>query len=78
MENYRVQSGLFNVTLPENTNAGVAPGTTKAVSDAYMVFLKPLSPGNHKLEFSQVTIGNPTTGTNSFAYSIVYDLMVKP
>jgi hypothetical protein len=77
LENYRVQSGLFNVTLPENNNPGVSPGPTKAVSDAYMVFLKPLSLGNHTLDFSQVTLGNPTTGTSSFAYSIVYHLRVQ-
>jgi hypothetical protein len=35
LENYRVQSGLFNVTLAENYNQGVGPGPTKA---AFMVF----------------------------------------
>jgi hypothetical protein len=78
LQHYRVQSPLFNVTLPENNIPGVPAGTTQAVSDAYMTFLKPLSPGNHTLEFSQVTLDNPTTGTKSFAYSIKYHLIVKP
>ena len=72
LENYRVQSGLFNVTLPVNNNPGVAAGPTQAVSDGYMVFLHPLSPGNHTLQFSQLTLENPSTNTKSFEYSILY------
>jgi len=78
LEKYRVQSQLFNVTLPENNIFGAPSGPTQAVSDAYMVFLKPLPPGNHILEFSQITVDNPTTGTKSFAYSIIYHLIIKP
>jgi hypothetical protein len=78
LEQYRVQSPLFTLTFSENNNNGVPAGPTKSVSDAYMTFLKPLSPGNHTLQFSQVTLDNPTTGTKSFAYSIVYHLIVKP
>jgi hypothetical protein len=76
--NYRVQSPLFNFVFPDNNIFGAPAGPTQAVSDAYLVFLKPLSPGNHTLEFSQVTLDNPTTGTKSFAYSIRYHLVVNP
>jgi hypothetical protein len=75
---YRVQSPLFTLTFPENNNNGLPSGPTQSVSDAYMTFLKPLPPGNHTLQFSQVTLDNPTTGAKSFAYSIVYHLIVKP
>jgi hypothetical protein len=78
LEKYRVQSPLFTLTFPENNNNGVPAGPTQSVSDAYMTFLKPLTPGTHTLHFSQVTLDNPTTGTKSFAYSIVYHLIVKP
>jgi len=78
LEQYRVQSPLFTLTFPENNNNGLPGGPTQAVSDAYMTFLKPLSPRNHTLQFSQITLDNPTTGTKSFAYSIVYHLIVKP
>jgi hypothetical protein len=77
LESYKVQSGLFNVTLPVNNIPGVAAGPTQAVSDAYMVFLHPLSPGNHTLQFSQATLQNPTTNTKSFEYSILYHLKVQ-
>jgi len=77
LENYRVQSPLFNLTLPVNNNAGVAAGPTQAVSDAYMVFLKPLSPGKHTLQFSAVTLENPQTNTKSFQYSMLYHLIVQ-
>jgi hypothetical protein len=78
LEHYRVRSPLFTLSFPKNNNNGVPAGPTKSVSDAYMTFLKPLSPGNHTLQFSQVALDNPTTGTKSFAYSIVYHLIVKP
>ena len=78
LEQYRVQSPLFTLTFSKNNNNGLPAGPTQSVSDAYMTFLKPLSPGNHTLQFSQVTLDNPTTGTKSFAYSIVYHLIVKP
>lgn len=78
LEKYRVQSPLFTLTFAENNNNGIPGGPTQSVSDAYMTFLKPLSPGNHTLQFSQVTLDNPTTGTKSFAYSIVYHLIAKP
>jgi hypothetical protein len=78
LEQYRVQSPLFTFTYPDNNIFGAPSGPTQAVSDAYMTFLKPLPPGNHTLQFSQVTLDNPTTGTKSFAYSIVYHLIVKP
>jgi hypothetical protein len=78
LEQYRVQSPLFTFTYPDNNIFGAPAGPTQAVADVYMTFLKPLSPGNHTLQFSQVTLDNPTTGTKSFAYSIVYHLTVKP
>ena len=47
LEKYRIQSPLFNFTLPENNILGLSPQTTQAVSDGNWVFLKPLSVGNH-------------------------------
>jgi len=50
LQNYRVQSPLFNITIPDNNIAGSKPGTTQAVSDGYWVLLKPLSVGSHTIE----------------------------
>ena len=73
---YRVQSPFFNTTLAENNVFGAPGGPSKAVSDAFVLFLQPLSPGKHELHMSQSTLDNPTTGTQSFAYDVTYHLMV--
>ena len=74
---YRLQSPLFNATLAENNVFGAPGGPTKAVSDMYVLFLQPLSPGKHDLRLSQTTLANPTTGTQSFAYDVTYHLFIK-
>jgi len=80
LQSYRVSSGIFNVTLAPDNIFGVpnCPCETKAVSDAYMVFLKPLPPGKHILEWEQINMDNPTTGTQSFAYKVKYNLEIVP
>lgn len=49
LESYRVQSGLFNFTLPENNILNLTSQTTQSVSDGNWLFLKPLPPGTHEL-----------------------------
>jgi hypothetical protein len=46
---YRVHSSLFNITLTSNDSSRVA--STLAVSDGYWLFLRPLTQGDHVLEF---------------------------
>jgi hypothetical protein len=45
MSEYRFQSPLFNLTLPENNVVGVPAQETQGVSDGYFVMLKPLPKG---------------------------------
>jgi len=47
----RLQSSLFDIVLPQNNVLGLPPGSTKAVSDGYWVFLQPLSEGTHDIYF---------------------------
>jgi hypothetical protein len=77
LQNYIVQTPLFDLTLPDNNIFGAPAGPTKAVSHAFVVFLQPLSPGKHDIHFDQVTLANPETGSNNFAYDITYHLMMK-
>jgi hypothetical protein len=60
IERYRVQTRVFDIALPprkpNSTEAGSwfssrIPVTTRAVSDGYWVFLKPLRNGLHRIEF---------------------------
>jgi hypothetical protein len=47
VEKYRVQSPVFDLTYPKSNVFGLPSGPTRAISDGYWVFLKPLSPGMH-------------------------------
>jgi hypothetical protein len=77
IEQFKVQSPLFDVTLPESNIFGAPAGPTKAVSGGWWVLIKPLSPGNHQLNFGGSVVDNPTTGTQSFATEAMYNLNVK-
>ena len=65
LENYRIQSGIFNFTLPEKNILDLPSQTTQAVSDGIWVFFKPLHPGDYELKFKgNVKIkNNETNGT---------------
>jgi hypothetical protein len=77
LQNHLVQTPLFDLTLPEKNIFGAPPGPTKAVSHAYLIVLQPLSLGNHKIHFDQVTLTDVETGTNNFAYDVTYQLTIK-
>lgn len=51
LEKYRIQSELFELTIPLQANGVVMPALTKAISDGYWIFLKPLSIGEHIIFF---------------------------
>ena len=88
LENYRIQSDIFNFTLPENNILDLPPETSQAVSDGNWVFLKPLPPGDYELKFKGniKTTNNETNGSidkDEFAgpigwnYTTTYILTVK-
>jgi hypothetical protein len=51
LDKFRVQSPLFNFTLPKNNILELSPQTTSAVSDGNWVFLKPLPIGSYIISF---------------------------
>ena len=52
LHKYRIQSPPFTFTLPQNNILGLPSNvTTQAIADGNWVFLKPLSPGSHKITF---------------------------
>lgn len=77
LQNYIVQTPLFDLTLPKNNIFGAPAGPTKSVGHAYMIFLQPLKAGKHDIHFDQVTLGSPETGTQNFAYDVTYHLTAK-
>jgi hypothetical protein len=72
----RVQSPPFNVTFPEQNVFGVQAGPTRAVSDGYWIFLEPLSPGNHQINFKGALVDYTTTGIVSVTNDVTYHLSV--
>src|SRR5918999_126377 len=71
IEKYRVQSSIFNVTYPENNVFELSSGTSRAISDGYWVFLKPLSPGMHNIH----VVGSCSSGKTQV--DVTWHLNVK-
>jgi hypothetical protein len=65
LKKFRVQSGVFDVNLPEDNIWDVKPGKTRAAADGYWIFLKPLPKGMHTLQFNGSCLaGTINIGTN--------------
>lgn len=88
LEKYRIRSPSFNFTLPQANILGLpANTTTQAIGDGNWVFLKPLSPGIHKIMFrgevrpNTVGISSNASGSFSFPsgwdFETIYNLTVK-
>ena len=52
LKNYRVISRSFHLVIPVNVHGKLSLAHTKAVSDGYWLFLKPLPPGQHVIIIS--------------------------
>jgi hypothetical protein len=72
----RVQSDLFNLTLPKDNMFQEPIGTFKSVIDGYYLFLKPLSPGEHELKY-KVSVLNPTKTEFNYFQEVTYHLKIK-
>ena len=68
MTDYRFQSPLFNLTLPENNALGVPAQETQGVSDGYFVMLKPLSQGEHENKISWITDRSNSPRNTKFCF----------
>jgi hypothetical protein len=55
LENYRVQSEVFDLTFPEDNVYDIRPGLTRSVCDGYWLFIKPLQAGKHYVYFKGET-----------------------
>ena len=54
LHKYRVRFGPFELALPADNIWDLVPGVTKAVSDGFWIFLRPLKHGNHRISFCGV------------------------
>ena len=76
LKSYRVQSPLFNMTLPKDNAMGYPQGTTQAVSDGFWIILKPLPAGEHQIHFSGSLVDFTATGPLNFVSDAKYDITV--
>lgn len=78
LQNYRVKSPLFTINFPEGNIYGVKAGPTQGYGDGYYVFLPPLTPGKHDIEFTGAIVGFSTTEIPTFTFSLdtIYHLTV--
>jgi hypothetical protein len=51
LENYRIQSEVFDLSFPNDNVYGVKPGLTRSVCDGFWLFIKPLEAGKHYIHF---------------------------
>lgn len=70
VDKYRVASLPFDITLPENNVFGLEAGLTRAVSDGYWVFLKPLTPGKHEIHAAGSCSSGKTTVDITFRLTV--------
>jgi hypothetical protein len=78
LQNYRMASTLFNVTLPENNIFGVPSQTTEAISDGTFVMLKELPVGHHTIYASGLLVDFTTTSNLNFVSEVKYDINIIP
>lgn len=75
VEENRVMTDLFNITM-NNKLMGDYSGTHEALSEGYILLLKPLSAGDHKLSFA-VSVVNPVDPSYNYSQNATYNLLVK-
>ena len=71
LEQYRVQTDPFDLTIPKNNVFSAPPGQTKAVADGFYTFLKPFSPGKHDIEFRAVLLTSIREQATRLTLSII-------
>jgi hypothetical protein len=75
---FRVQSEVFDITLPADNLFGLPAGTySPAIDDGYYVMLRPLGVGTHTVRFAGASAGCPLIGSG-FSVDVTYDLTVVP
>lgn len=71
---YRAQSPLFTLTLPEDNLFGDPASSSPAVADGYWLLLAPLSPGKHTVYVHGVAA--PPGEDPVFESTVTYDITV--
>jgi hypothetical protein len=77
LEQYRTQSGFFNITISEGNIYESPPGTFRGFADGFFVFLEPLPPGKHDVNL-KVSVLNPIEPSYNYNADWTYHLTIEP
>jgi hypothetical protein len=77
ISDYRIQSPLFNMSLPKNNVFGLEEQSTQAVSDGAWVFLSNLDPGIHIIRSIGHMIDYSSPAKINFVSDATYKLIVN-
>jgi hypothetical protein len=75
IDQYRVTTNFFNMTIPDGNMFGFPAGTYRSLLDGTGLVLKPLPPGDHKIENHIVQIIPGRESENLFL-NVIYNLHV--
>lgn len=70
LNDYRARSSIFNCRLPKDNIFGMPPGNTRAVSDGYWLFLRPL-----RRDTGLSTYGTCSSGVNRISVNYIIELV---
>ena len=76
IDQYRVTTDFFNMTIPDGNMFGFPAGTYRALLDGTWLMLKPLPPGNHTIETKIVQIMPPGQEQDNLDINVIYNLHV--
>jgi hypothetical protein len=76
LEQNKVLTRFFNITIPEDNVYNIKAGTHKAVAHGYFLFLKPLSAGEHNVNIAARVV-NPIDPSFNFNYNTSLLLKVQ-
>ena len=76
LDQYRTQTGFYNITVIKGNIFDNLPGTFKGNADGFFVFLEPPTPGKHDLVL-KTSVLNPTTPSYNYAAEDIYHLTIK-
>jgi hypothetical protein len=72
VEDYRVQSEVFDLIFPQDNVYDVKPGLTRSVCDGYWIFIKPLQSGKHTIHFKGENLLSESYTTNQLKRTEVF------
>jgi hypothetical protein len=74
---HRVQSPPFNLTIPTDPVYPIPEGPTRAVSEGFWVFIKPLPPGQYVLHVQGLLVDPTVTAPVNLVEDSTYHLRVE-